>query len=201
MEILLSTAVAAAVLFVVTNIDDLFVLVGFFSDRSLQRFDVVVGQVLGIAALVAISLVAAGLSLLLPMPLVGLLGFIPIALGLLQLIRRNDNEAEDAVSNKAHACSSWRQQLMVAVVTIANGGDNIGVYTPVFAVRSRTELMVMIFMFAFMTIAWCVVSYWLVNHRSVGAHIRKFGPRLMPYALIAIGFWVLYEADSVSLLR
>lgn len=59
----------------------------------------------------------------------------------------------------------------------------------------------MIFMFAFMTIAWCVVSYWLVNHRSVGAHIRKFGPRLMPYALIAIGFWVLYEADSVSLLR
>lgn len=201
MEILLSTAVAAAVLFVVTNIDDLFVLVGFFSDRRLQRFDIVVGQVLGIAALVAISLVAARLSLLLPMPLVGLLGFIPIALGLLQLIRRNDNEAEDAVSDKVHAGSSWRQQLMVAVVTIANGGDNIGVYTPVFAVRSPTELMVMIFMFAFMTIAWCVVSYWLVNHRSVGAHIRKFGPRLMPYALIAVGFWVLYEADSVTLLR
>lgn len=201
LEILLSTAIAAAFLFVVTNIDDLFVLVGFFSDRRLKSFDVVAGQVLGIAALVSISLVAAWLSLMLPMPLVGLLGFIPIALGLRLLMRRDDNEGdEDVAADKLHASSSWRQKLMVALVTIANGGDNIGVYTPVFAVRSRTELVVMVFMFALMTILWCVASHWLVNHRSVGTHIRKFGPRLLPYALIAIGLWVLYEADSVALL-
>jgi cadmium resistance protein CadD (predicted permease) len=202
LESVISTAGAAAVIFVATNIDDLVVLVGFFSDRKLKAVDVVGGQILGIAALVLISVVAAKASLLLPMRFVGLLGLIPIALGIRHLVRRNEHEAdEEGAPDRVDASSNWRQILTIAVVTIANGGDNIGVYTPVFAVRSSAELLIMILMFALMTFIWCVACHWLVNHRRFGAPVQKLGSLLLPYTLLAIGVWVLYEADTVSLLR
>jgi cadmium resistance protein CadD (predicted permease) len=202
LELLLGTVGAAVVLFSATNIDDLFILIGFFSDRRMKALDVAAGQALGIAALVLVSLAAAKLSLLLPMPLVGLLGFVPIALGIRHLARKEENDAdEQAASDRVDRSSNWGQILAVAVVTIANGGDNIGVYTPVFATRSPAELGVMILVFGVMTVLWCLASHWLVNHRSVGNTVRRFGLLLLPYSLIAVGVWVLYEAESIALLR
>lgn len=201
-EALFSTVAAAVALFVATNVDDLFVLVGFFSDRRAKALDVVAGQVLGMAALVGASLIAARLSLLLPMPVVGLLGLIPIALGVKDLVGRSADDAnEESTAGALSVNSNWRQVLAVALVTVANGGDNIGVYTPVFAVRGAIEVLIIVVVFAIMTLFWCGASHWLVNHQSVGAHVRKLGNHLLPYALIAIGVWILYEADSAALLR
>lgn len=69
-------------LFAATNIDDLLVLIAFFADPRYGAAQVVAGQCLGIAALVAASLVAASVSLVLPDDAVGMLGFLPIAVGL-----------------------------------------------------------------------------------------------------------------------
>src|ERR1700722_281746 len=80
----LSLALVAAGLFATTNVDDLFLLVGFFSDRDLAPWQVVLGQIVGVAVLIGISLSAALAALAFSPSYVGLLGFAPIVLGALK---------------------------------------------------------------------------------------------------------------------
>ncbi len=91
----LSTISVAMAVFVTTNLDDLLVLLGFFSDPRYLTRDIVVGQFLGMSALVGLSLIAGLISLVLPPQYVGLLGLAPLLIGLKKLyeLLRSDVEA------------------------------------------------------------------------------------------------------------
>src|SRR3954471_9832639 len=78
---MLSILGLATVAFISTNIDDIFLLVGFFSDRSFAVSRVVLGQYLGIGSLVVISAFCAFVSLSVAPAYVGLLGVLPILIG------------------------------------------------------------------------------------------------------------------------
>src|SRR5215469_6121723 len=163
-------------LFAATNIDDTFVLLGFFADPKFRAHRVVMGQYLGITTLVAISLAAALIALVIPPAYVGLLGLAPIAIGAKKLIDLWGGRDPGEEELEHHPAGAARGQVLAVVaVTIANGGDNIGVYTPVFAVRSGAETAVIIAVFVLMTAMWCAIAYWLVHHRTIGAPLRKFG--------------------------
>lgn len=68
----------AVVLFVSTNVDDVFVLLGFFSDPKFRPRQVVAGQYAGILALFSVSVAASLLSLVVPPAYIGLLGVAPV---------------------------------------------------------------------------------------------------------------------------
>ncbi len=91
--------------------------------------------------------------------------------------------------------------LAVALTTIANGGDNLAVYTPVFAAHGKADLLVFGLVFALMTALWLALAHWLVNHRAAGDVIRRHGHWAVPAALIGLGVSILYQADSFALLR
>jgi cadmium resistance protein CadD (predicted permease) len=188
-------------LFAATNVDDTFVLLGFFADPKFRADQVVIGQYLGIATLVAWSLLAALIALVIPPAYVGLLGLVPIAIGsrkLIDLWGGRDKEEEELERHPASGAHG--QVFAVAAVTIANRGDSIGVYTPVFAVRTGIETAVIIAVFALMTAVWCAIAHWLVHHRTIGAPLRKFGHLILPPLLIGLGLSVLLEAGSFALL-
>jgi cadmium resistance protein CadD (predicted permease) len=91
---LLSLAIA---LFASTNVDDVFVLVGFFADPKFRARDIVIGQYTGITVLFGVSVVASLLSLVIPRAYLGLLGIAPILIGarkLLDLYRQRENSEE-----------------------------------------------------------------------------------------------------------
>jgi cadmium resistance protein CadD (predicted permease) len=188
-------------LFAATNIDDIFVLLGFFADPKFRAHRVVIGQYLGIATLVAISLLAALIALVIPPAYVGLLGLAPIAIGTRKLIDLWCGRDRGEEELERHPASAARGQVLaVAAVTIANGGDNLGVYTPVFAVRSGIETAVIIAVFVLMTALWCAIAHWLVHHRTIGVPIRKYGHLILPPLLIGLGLSVLLESGSFALL-
>jgi len=188
-------------LFAATNIDDTFVLLGFFADPKYRAHRVVIGQYLGIATLVAISLLAALIALIIPPAYVGLLGLLPIAIGARKLIDLWGGRDRGEEELERHPASAARGQVLaVAAVTIANGGDNIGVYTPVFAVRSGIETAVIIAVFVLMTALWCAIAHWLVHHRTIGAPIHRYGHLILPPLLIGLGLSVLFESGSFALL-
>jgi cadmium resistance protein CadD (predicted permease) len=183
-------------IFVSTNIDDIFVLIAFFTDRQFRLHQIVLGQYLGIAALFLFSVVASLVSLVLPEDVVGLMGFLPILIGITRFVayvRGGGGEGAPTVSTSAAI-------LAVAAATIANGGDNIAVYTPAFAGRSALELAGIAACFAILTAVWLVFANWLVNHPQLGHPIRRYGQPLVPFVLIAIGLMVLHDAGSFVLL-
>lgn len=192
---MITTIGIAIVLFATTNIDDIFVLIALFADPAFRTRHIVIGQYLGIGALVALSILASVLSVAVAPSYVGLLGFLPILMGLYYLVSRwmGASEDEDAPSSRPTGLAS------IVAVTFANGGDNIGVYTPVFSTNTALELVVTCLVFAVMIVVWLVSSRWLVSHPALGAPIRKYGPQVVPFVLIAIGCLVLYESGALSM--
>ena len=175
----------AVVVFVSTNTDDLFVLLGFFADPKFRARDIVIGQYVGIAALYGLSVIASLVSLVILKEYVGLLGSVPIFIGARNLwkVVRGKEKTEEELERHRDARATARI-LSVAVVTTANGGDNIGIYTSFFATRSALEIAIVGAVFAVMTGIWCLVARWLVEHPLLRQPISRYGHRIVPFVLI-----------------
>jgi cadmium resistance transport/sequestration family protein len=183
---------AAAGIFVGTDVDDLIVLtVLFLSARAARRpaWPIWAGQYLGIAALVAVSVLAAlGLTLI-PDRWVPLLGLVPLALGvrgLIAAVRNGGGEDESPLSAQG--------VLPVAGITIANGADNIAVYTPVFRTMGVADTVELLVVFAVLIAVWCAAASWLGSHRRVIAVVERYGHWLVPLVFIGIGLVILSGA-------
>lgn len=188
----------AAVVFASTDIDDLVLLTAFFADARLRRGAIVAGQFLGIGALLGASVLAAMASLAVPAHWPALLGLLPLGIGLWKLPelwrRRKEDDEEAAGAKRAgRRAGAGAQILAVAVVTIANGGDNLGVYVPLFA-RDLSVLPVYLLVFALMTAAWCWAGYAFVRHPAGAALMQRWGHAILPVVLIALGAWILWDA-------
>jgi len=182
------------VVFVSTNIDDIFVLMMFFSDQSYTSRQVILGQYVGIGLLVGISALGALAALVVPPTLIGLMGFLPIAIGLKKLLdwkKDSSNEAENLPQKQSKGALQF---LTVAAVTVSNGGDNIGVYVPLFANSTPLESMGLIIIFMLMVAVWCGIAFYLVRHSVMKHHIRRVGNFLLSFVLIGLGVYILAEA-------
>ncbi|MFC0029517.1 cadmium resistance transporter [Micromonospora chaiyaphumensis] len=195
---LFGTLAAAAGVFAGTNVDDIIVLtVLFLSARAAgkpRRWQIWAGQYGGIGALVAISAVAAlGLTIV-PDRWVGLLGLIPFGLGVRGLIgairRRNDEELPTpAVASGL---------LSVMGVTIANGADNISVYTPMFRTIGPAASLITVAVFALGVAVWCLAGSWLGSHRSVVNVIERYGHWIVPGVFMLIGTVIVIESGVLG---
>jgi cadmium resistance protein CadD (predicted permease) len=81
--------------------------------------------------------------------------------------------------------------LAVAGVTLANGGDNIGVYVPVFTVAD--SLWVYVAVFLVLVGVWCLAGWFLASRQVVARALAKWGHIALPVVLIVIGLLVLFS--------
>ena len=174
-------AVLAAPLFVSTNADDLVLLTIFFSQRNARASTIVLGQLVGLGALTLASILVARLAVQLPAGWIPFPGLVPIYLGLRAILFSSDDE-DDATPAKP-ALQWWT----IAAVTIANGGDNFGVYIPVFAAQSWIGITVIAVMFLLFTVLWCGLAATAVRHPAWGEKVRTISVRFGPWVLIACG--------------
>ena len=190
----------AIVLFASTNVDDVFVLVGFFADPKFRPRDIVTGQYTGIAVLFAVSVVGSLLALLISRAYIGLFGIVAIGIGAKKLFDLFRNREETKRSREHKDSGRHTRMMAVTFVTLANGADNIGIYMPTFAIRSGIEISIFAVIFALMTGLWCFFAHWLVHHPSFGNPIRRYGHRVTPLVLIWIGASIMYQAGTFGLL-
>ena len=180
----LAAVVTAAAAFAATNVDDLFVLMLLFGQAQCRadRRRIAAGQYVGVALLTAASLAGAwGLGQI-PARYVRLLGLVPIALGVRAWLKRSDRE-ETAVSALSVPA--------VAALTVANSGDNIGVYLPLFSQMDGGERAVILPVFALLCGLWCAVSRRLAALPAVAQTISRHKSWLVPLVLMVLGLSVL----------
>ncbi|MGC5017939.1 cadmium resistance transporter [Micromonospora sp. DT47] len=187
------SAGGAALVFAATNLDDIVVLtVLFVAARSTGRprpWHVVAGQYLGIGALVAASVVVAAGLLVVPDPWTGLLGLLPIALGVRALLARSDDDEPPVVVGSL---------LGVTGVTVANGADNIAVYVPVFRTLEPATGLVFLLVFAALVAVWCAAAALLGGHPRVVRLVGRAGHWLVPTIFIAIGVVILVSSGVLG---
>jgi cadmium resistance protein CadD (predicted permease) len=190
----------AAGLFAVTNIDDIVVLALFFAQGAGRRGavrNVAIGQYLGFLALLAVAVAAAFGATLLPESAIPYLGLLPLALGIRAAVRawrhRHDPDEE------REAGGSGPTALEVAAVTVANGGDNIGVYVPVFATAGVAGMAVYVVVFLVLVAVWLVAGRFFATRPVVAKALSRWGHVLLPVVLIGIGLLILVEGGAFGL--
>ncbi len=196
---MIATIAAAVGLFAATNIDDIVVLTVLFlaSTRgSLPGWKVVAGQYLGFIALVAISVVAAAGLTIVPDEWVGFLGLIPLGIGLYGLIRTLRRRGDDDDDDDDSAIRAVGL-IGVAGITIANGADNISLYTPVFRTNPIPDTVITIIVFLVLVAVWCLVARLVGTHKAVTEALEKIEHWLVPAVFIGLGLYILIESGVI----
>ena len=173
-------------MFAATNLDQLFLVVALLSGPGAQARDVVAGTYAGIALLYAAAALASLVSLVLPAQAIALLGLVPLGIGAKQLLRPRQDEGAPAAAR--------RGILAVTGINLAFGGDNLGVYTPLFAASPGGAIALYGAVFAVLTGLLCYAAQRLVRHPALGAPVRRYGPPLVPWVLVVLGLWILAGA-------
>lgn len=180
---MLETLTVGAIAFASTNVDDILLLAVWFAQAGRRVWSIVLGQFVGISALVLISVIGALTALVLPEQWIPLIGVVPVALGIRALFDHHDED-------EGEAAPAATGVMAVTVVTMANGADNLGVYIPLFA-SEPDRLPWYLAVFAVGTAVWCGLGYALVSHPAAGPRLQKYGHVVLPWVLIAIGLHVL----------
>jgi cadmium resistance protein CadD (predicted permease) len=85
-------------------------------------------------------------------------------------------------------------------VTFANGADNIGIYTPLFASSGYKELLTILIVFFTLLAVWCVAGYYLSRHLFIARTLDRSGHLIVPFVLIGLGLFILYESGAQKIL-
>ncbi|MBW4639412.1 MAG: cadmium resistance transporter [Gloeocapsa sp. UFS-A4-WI-NPMV-4B04] len=200
--------------FVATNIDDIIILMIFFSqvNATFRRRHIIIGQYLGFTALTIASLPGFFGGLIIPKAWIGILGLVPIAIGINQLMNREKEENEvqlvsgDSYSKINNSVISTLasflspQTYKVAAITFANGGDNIGIYVPLFASSDFTGLIVILSVFFVLIGVWCYIAYLLTCHSGTAHFLTHYGQIITPFVLISLGIFIVVESKTYRLL-
>lgn len=214
MSNIITTIVEGIVAFTVTNIDDIVILMLFFSqlNNQFRRRHIFVGQYLGFFAIIIASLPGFFGSLIIPRAWIGLLGILPIAIGIKQLLHQEiENPEIQTVTTSLKASSDntilnfilsilTPQTYKVAAVTFANGGDNISIYIPLFAGNSFIYLLIVIIVFIIMKGLWYTAAYLLASQARIASNLTQYGKNIVPFILITLGFYLMYERGTFALL-
>lgn len=194
---LIETGATAAVAFAGTNVDDIVVLSVLFArrDADFRARHIIFGQALGFALLVAASLVVSAGLLALPGEAVGVLGLIPIGLGLRGLRRARRTGRSD---EEAFAVRPAMGVTAVASITVANGADNVAIYAPLFATVGSGALATTVAVFFAMLGLWCLVSLLIGSRPGVVRGVNWAGHYAIPVVLIALGLFIVVESGIVG---
>jgi cadmium resistance transport/sequestration family protein len=201
--ILLQTIFSAIAVYISTSIDYLFILLIIFSQSQTKKGlrQIYLGQYLGTGILVAVSLFAAYVLNFIPQDwIIGLLGLIPIYLGIRVAMVGEEEAEEEEVVEKLKSGGSSRLFWTVSLITIASGGDNLGIYIPYFASISFSEIIIALVVFAISIAVLCYISYRLAQISFVADTLEKYERIIVPVVFIGLGFFILIENGTIQAL-
>lgn len=178
--------------FITTNIDNLFVLMLLLSQENLtvnkfskNTLTIILGQYLSFSIILSLSLLGKYSTVFIPLKLLGLLGLLPIFLGI-QMLIQNQKKCESSENIKKNITI-----FNVALLTLANGGDNVGIYTTYFVTLTTSELWITIITFIIMVFLWFLLGFKFLHFKKIASLIEKYGKKIIPFIFILLGIYVL----------
>lgn len=198
---MLQNILSALAVYISTSIDYLFILLIIFSQNHTKKGlrQIFFGQYLGTGILVAISLFAAYVLNFIPQDwIIGLLGLIPIYLGIRVAFVGEEEEEEGEVVEKLGSRGTNRLFWTVSLITIASGGDNLGIYFPFFTSLSFSEIVTSLIVFAISVAVLCYISYKFAKISFVSETLEKYERIIVPIVFIGLGIFIMIENGTIQ---
>ena len=196
------TIISAIGVYISTSIDYLIVLIILFAQLSQnkQKWHIYAGQYLGTGLLVGVSLVAAYVVNFVPEAwMVGLLGLIPIYLGIrFAIVGEGEEEEEEEITKRLEQSKANQLFWTVTLLTISSGGDNLGIYIPYFASLDWAQTLVALLVFAIGVLIFCELSRVLSSIPLISETIEKYERIIVPLVFIPLGLYIMYENGTIE---
>ena len=200
---MIQNIVTSIILYSGTAVDLLIILMLFFSKRKSRKdiINIYLGQFLGSVSLIFLSLLFAFVLNYIPSKeILGLLGLIPIFLGL-KVLLLGDSDGE-AIAKDGLRKDNKNLIFLVAMITFAScGADNIGVFVPYFITLNLANLIVTLLTFLVMIYLLVFSAQKLAQVPSVGETLEKYSRWFIAVVYLGLGMYILIENNSFDMLR
>lgn len=200
---MIQNVVTSIILYSGTAVDLLIILMLFFAKRKSRKdiINIYLGQFLGSVSLILLSLLFAFVLYYIPSKeILGLLGLIPIFLGL-KVLLLGDSDGE-AIAKDGLRKDNKNLIFLVAMITFAScGADNIGVFVPYFITLNLANLIVALLTFLVMIYLLVFSAQKLAQVPSVGETLEKYSRWFIAVVYLGLGMYILIENNSFDMLR
>lgn len=200
---MIQNIVTSIILYSGTAVDLLIILMLFFAKRKSRKdiINIYLGQFLGSVSLILLSLLFAFVLNYIPSKeILGLLGLIPIFLGL-KVLLLGDSDGE-AIAKDGLRKDNKNLIFLVAMITFAScGADNIGVFVPYFITLNLANLIVALLTFLVMIYLLVFSAQKLAQVPSVGETLEKYSRWFIAVVYLGLGMYILIENNSFNILR
>ena len=199
---MIQNIVTSIILYSGTAVDLLIILMLFFAKRKSRKdiINIYLGQFLGSVSLILLSLLFAFVLNYIPSKeILGLLGLIPIFLGL-KVLLLGDSDGE-AIAKDGLRKDNKNLIFLVAMITFAScGADNIGVFVPYFTTLNLANLIVTLLTFLVMIYLLVFSAQKLAQVPSVGETLEKYSRWFIAVVYLGLGIYILIENNSFDML-
>lgn len=199
---MVQNVVTSIILYSGTAVDLLIILMLFFAKRKSRKdiINIYLGQFLGSISLILLSLLFAFVLNYIPSKeILGLLGLIPIFLGL-KVLLLGDSDGE-AIAKDGLRKDDKNLIFLVAMITFAScGADNIGVFVPYFITLNLANLIVALLTFLVMIYLLVFSAQKLAQVPSVGETLEKYSRWFIAVVYLGLGMYILIENNSFDML-
>lgn len=199
---MIQNVVTSIILYSGTAVDLLIILMLFFAKRKSRKdiINIYLGQFLGSVSLILLSLLFAFVLNYIPSKeILGLLGLIPIFLGL-KVLLLGDSDGE-AIAKDGLRKDDKNLIFLVAMITFAScGADNIGVFVPYFITLNLANLIVTLLTFLVMIYLLVFSAQKLAQVPSVGETLEKYSRWFIAVVYLGLGIYILIENNVFDML-
>lgn len=199
---MIQNIVTSIILYSGTAVDLLIILMLFFAKRKSRKdiINIYLGQFLGSVSLIFLSLLFAFVLNYIPSKeILGLLGLIPVFLGL-KVLFLGDSDGE-AIAKDGLRKDNKNLIFLVAMITFAScGADNIGLFVPYFTTLNLANLIVTLLTFLVMIYLLVFSAQKLAQVPSVGETLEKYSRWFIAVVYLGLGIYILIENNIFDML-
>ncbi|HEM6088656.1 TPA: cadmium resistance transporter [Streptococcus suis] len=184
----------ALILGISTSIDYFLILFLLFSQAKKpgEKRTIYFGQLLASFILILLSSILSQVAnVFLADWILGLLGFVPILLGV-RILFENEEETEIPDSKIG--------LLSIIFILLASGADNLGIFTPYFTTLSTLETLLTAGLILLETVAICYLAEKFGSLHSISEFIEKYEKMILPTIFIILGIYILFEFGTMTYL-
>ncbi len=179
----------AAGAFVATNLDNLVLLIALLGRYSDRRQEVMFGYLVGMLIIVAVTFYVGKLADFAPVRYLGLLGVIPVLIGLTGIYRlfRDRGVVNDPVVPGVGSTTV----VATLLAQLSNSADTIVTYAVLFADSNELGDYLVLAGFAGMAALFALIAHLALRHPWLSRPLQLYGHYITPLILITVGMYVL----------
>jgi cadmium resistance protein CadD (predicted permease) len=195
-ELLIIVGVTAGA-FISTNLDNLLLLATMYSRYYRHPWTVTAGYFVGMNLIAAITIAIGLVGEFIPIAYLGLLGVIPMLMGVLALWKLYRHSQSAAEVDSSYAGNSVLS-IFFALITIqlSNGADTIITFSTLYADSSNSTDYIVAPTFFAMVGIFSLLAFYSVKHPRLSHILVRYGQYVTPFILIFVGFYIFSNTAS-----